>query len=133
MIGPSPISALANGAICDVRRITAMLAIAAVSNGCAFTDIPLTLPSGGLDNTIPGGNQRQVVIIMPFSDEREIRGRCGMQKNGYNMDTADAICQSNPTLWIANLLANELRASGFSVLDADAVIDRPPSTSTVPY
>jgi hypothetical protein len=103
-----------------VRRTMTILAIASVLNGCAFTDIPLTLPSGGLDNAISGGNQRQVVIIMPFSDERAIRGRCGMQKNGYNMDTADAICQSDPTLWIANLLADGLRASGFLVLDADA-------------
>ena len=47
-----------------------------------------------------------------------------MQKNGYNMDTADAICQSDPGLWIATLLALELQASGFEVLPMD-VAHRP--------
>jgi hypothetical protein len=43
-----------------------------------------------------------------------------MQKNGYNMDTADAVCQDDPGRWLASLLANELRISGFEVLSADA-------------
>lgn len=59
------------------------------------------------------------MVIIPFTDDREIRERCGMQKNGYNMDTADAICQSDPSAWIAELLADELRASGFTVLSQD--------------
>lgn len=42
-----------------------------------------------------------------------------MQKNGYNMDTADAVRQSPPDAWIAKLLADELRASGFMVLGPD--------------
>jgi hypothetical protein len=103
-----------------MRLATVVLTAALLSSGCAFTDIPLTLPTKGLENTIAGGNGRQVVVIVPFSDDRTIRERCGMQKNGYNMDTADAICQSDPNAWIATLLADELRASGFSVLGADA-------------
>lgn len=96
------------------------LALGSLSSACAFTDIPLTLPTRGLANGIPGGNDRQVVVVRPFADRRDIRERCGMQKNGYNMDTADAICQSDPNIWIANLLADELRSSGFTVLEPDA-------------
>lgn len=91
-----------------------------LASACAFTNIPLTLPTRGLDPTIAGGDGRQVVVVQPFADQREIHDRCGMQKNGYNMDTADAVCESPPDAWIANLLAEELRASGFTVLDPDA-------------
>jgi len=100
-------------------KIFLLLALGALSSACAFTDIPLTLPTQGLEHTIQGGRDRQVVVVIPFSDAREIRNRCGMQKNGYNMDTADAVCQSDPNTWIARLLADELRASGFSVRTGD--------------
>ncbi len=96
-----------------------LVALGSLSSACAFTDIPLTLPTKGLANTVPGGNGRQMIVVVPFSDRREIRERCGMQKNGYNMDTANAVCQSDPNTWIAELLADELRASGFTVLDLD--------------
>jgi hypothetical protein len=107
-----------------LRNAAALVALGCLSGACAFTDIRLTLPTKGLDDTIPGGNGRQIVVVTPFSDEREIRDRCGMQKNGYNMDTADAVCQSDPSAWIADLLADELRASGFTVID-EATEHRP--------
>jgi hypothetical protein len=102
-----------------MHRIAALLALGWFSSACAFTNIPLTLPTQGLTPTIPGGKGRQVIVVVPFLDERGIE-RCGMQKNGYNMDTADAVCQSDPDAWLARLLADELRASGFSVLEQTA-------------
>ena len=99
-----------------MREIALLLVLGSLSSACAFTDIPLTLPTRGLEKTLAGGKGRQLIVVVPFSDGREIRDRCGMQKNGYNMDTADAVCQSDPNGWIAQLLADELRASGFSVL-----------------
>ena len=103
-------------------RCVALLAFVSLSSACALTDLvfkglPLTLSTEGLARTVPGGGGRQVVIVVPFSDSREIRERCGMKKNGFNMDSADAVCQSDPNTWIAQLLANELRASGFTVLE----------------
>jgi ABC-type amino acid transport substrate-binding protein len=101
-----------------MQRAFALLLASLSSTACAFTNIPLTLPTKGLESTIAGGNGRAIVVAIPFSDEREIRDRCGMQKNGYDMDTADAVCQSDPNAWLAQLLADELRASGFTVLPA---------------
>ncbi len=86
------------------------------AGACAFTDIPITLPNKGLEDSVRGGKGRQVVVYVPFEDARRIE-RCGMQKNGYNMDTADAVCDVDPEAWIARLLADELRASGFRVLE----------------
>jgi hypothetical protein len=100
----------------DVWKILFLIGTTSLSTACAFSTIPLTLPTKGLADTVPGGRGRQVVVSIPFSDARELRDRCGMQKNGYNMDTADAVCQSAPEAWIAHLLADELRASGFTVL-----------------
>ena len=99
------------------QSVVAAALLALFSSGCAFTDIKLTLPTKQLEPSITGGKGRQVIVVVPFADKREIRDRCGMQKNGYNMDTADAICQSDPNNWIATLLEQELRRSGFTVLE----------------
>lgn len=102
-----------------MHRYLASLLFMAGMTGCAFNDIPLTLPTKGLESTMPGGRGRQILVSVPFADQRSIRDRCGMQKNGYNMDTADAVCQSDPNAWISQLLADELRASGFEVLTTE--------------
>jgi len=96
------------------------MGVSLLTSACAFSNIDLTLPTRGLEKPVTGGNGRQVVVVTPFKDEREIKWRCGMQTNGYDMDTADAICQGDPNAWIAQLLANELRTTGFTVLSADA-------------
>lgn len=97
-----------------------LLSVGWLTSACAFTDVPLMLPTEPIDRPVSGGNGRQVIVVLPFSDEREIRDRCGMKKNGYNQDTADAICQSDPNAWIAERLVDELRASGFTVLKEGA-------------
>ena len=83
---------------------------------CAYTDVNVKPPDSGLKTPIPGGNQRQVVVIVPFADARQITDRCGVQKNGFGSETARGICQGNPAQWLAEFLARELRASGFTVL-----------------
>lgn len=98
------------------HRTVILLAVVLSASGCAFTDVPLTMPTKGAPDTVPGGRGRQIVLVQPFIDERPTKDRCGMQKNGYNMDTADAKCQEDPAAWMARYLGDELRASGFSVL-----------------
>ncbi len=98
--------------------LRALAILAALLPGCAFTDVNLAMPTGGLESRVAGGNGREIVVETPFADDREIRDRCGMQKNGYNMDTAAAICTTDPSAWLAGLLAAELRAAGFSVVEA---------------
>ena len=93
--------------------------LAAAVSGCAFTDVNVKPPSSGLKTPIAGGNQRQVIVSAPFSDAREIKDRCGVQKGGYGNETAVARCQGEPAQWIADFLANELRASGFTVLRSE--------------
>jgi hypothetical protein len=100
-----------------MRRVRVLSALLLLTSGCAFTEMPLELPNRGLDPSLRGGKGRQVIVAEPFRDEREIRDRCGMKKNGYNMDTADAVCQSDPNLWMARMLADELRAAGFQVVE----------------
>lgn len=86
--------------------------------GCALQDVHLKPPETGLKTAIPGGKQRQVILAAPFSDQRQIRDRCGVQKGGYGNETAIAQCQGDPAEWIASLLKKELQASGFAVLTA---------------
>jgi len=88
--------------------------------GCAFTDVRIDLPKRAWLTKQALAKGRPVVVHVPFEDGRKIRDRCGMQKNGYNMDTADALCQQDPAEWIAKQLAAELTLAGFEVLATDA-------------
>ena len=99
----------------------ALLALAL--SGCALTDVNIKPPDSGLKTPIPGGNQRQVIVIIPFVDARQIKDRCGVQKGGFGNETAIGICQGIPAQWIAEFLARELRASGFSVVSAEEARD----------
>ncbi len=93
-----------------------MVVLLALLSGCAFTEMKLNMPMTGLETSILGGNGREISVVIPFSDARPSPKRCGMKKNGYNMDTADAICKIPPGKWLSQLLADELRASGFKVI-----------------
>jgi len=88
----------------------------AVLAGCALQDVRLKAPPTGLKTPIPGGNQRQVIVTIPFTDARRMKDRCGVQKGGYGNETAAAHCVDDPAQWLATMLAGELKASGFSVL-----------------
>jgi len=83
--------------------------------GCAFSNVTVTPPRGDISSRIKGGQGREVVLQVPFSDDRPIRNRCGMEKNGFNMDTANAYCAKEPSVYLAELLANELKEAGFAV------------------
>lgn len=94
------------------------LILAAALSGCAFTDVPVTLPTTPATG-MTGGDGRQIVVVAPLADERPYRDKCGMQKNGYNMETAKAICSMDPAVWVAQMLAAELKAAGFSVVSKE--------------
>jgi len=87
--------------------------------GCALVDVNIKAPDSGLKTPIPGGNQRQVIVIVPFADGRPKPDSCGIQKGGYGNETARGICQGNPATWLAEFLARELKTSGFTVLSAE--------------
>jgi hypothetical protein len=84
--------------------------------GCAFIDVSIQPPPGppsGLSST--RGRGREIALVTAFEDNRPDTSRCGMQKNGYNSDTANVNCKVPPGRWLANALAQGLSASGFVV------------------
>src|SRR5258705_435554 len=92
--------------------------LAVLISACAFTDVPLTLPEAPLEVQVAGGKGRQVVVVTPFRDDRgEVKVRCGRMINNYGMDTADAVCQSDPTAWISRRFVEGLRGAGFTVIE----------------
>lgn len=96
-----------------MHRNIALFAVAWLASACAFTDLTIDLPAEGFKPTTTEFQGRQVLVDIPFADGREIRDRCGMKKNGFNMDTADIFCGSDPSEWIAKLLADQLRDHWF--------------------
>lgn len=95
-----------------------------ILSGCAFRDVIINPPESSLSSQLSGGSGRELVVHTPFADDRQIRQRCGMVKNSYNADTASVTCSSDPTDWLANLLAAELRTAGFKV-KTDGVSSKP--------
>src|SRR5512145_31510 len=102
------------------RRWSRLWLLGVAMSGCAFTDVRLKAPESGLKTPVPGGNGRQIIVAVPFSDARQIKDRCGVQKNGYGQETAAALCVDDPAQWIATFLARELTASGFTVLPSES-------------
>ncbi|MBI1736488.1 MAG: hypothetical protein HYR51_15065 [Candidatus Rokubacteria bacterium] len=102
-----------------MRSVMLVLLGVAVT-GCATVDVNLKPPTSGLKTPIPGGNGRQIIVSVPFSDARPTKDRCGVQKGGYGNETAKAVCAEDPARWMAEMLSKELQASGFTVLRADA-------------
>ena len=106
------------------RRVVLLAVLLFAMSGCALVDVKIKAPESGLEAPIPGGKQRQIVVVIPLKDDRANKTRCGVQKGGYGNETASAICEGNPAEWIASFLARELTASGFTVLrSADGARD----------
>lgn len=85
--------------------------------GCAFIDLNVTPPSPSVFSDAPNlGRDREVIVDRPFADRRGYPSRCGMQKNSYNMDTANVSCSITPPEWLAGTLEQGLTAAHFRVL-----------------
>lgn len=96
-------------------RIVVIFLCFSLLSACAFKNVAVNPPASGLSTQFSGGDGRELVVHVPFADERQILVRCGMKKNTYNMDTASVLCSSEPTVWLAHLLVEELKAVGFTV------------------
>jgi hypothetical protein len=95
-----------------------MAALAAVAlTGCAFGDVNVRKPlAKSVATSARRGEGRQVVVVSPFGRGRT-QLRCGMKKNGYNMDTANVICAEPPEVFLPDILADALADAGFEVFD----------------
>jgi hypothetical protein len=106
-----------------------LLAVAATvtGTGCAFTDEQLRTPAPAQVATgSRRGAGRRLAVMVPFKDQRS-EHRCGMKKNGYNMDTAALHCVQAPPQFVSALFVHELRAAGF-----DVTTNPQPADPTVP-
>ena len=108
-----------------VRTLALLAATTLLSTGCAFANVdvhpPDTPPALAAEARGGPGRGREIIVYAPFADARYEITRCGMQKNGYNMDTADVKCTEPPGRWVADALAIELHRAGYKPLRADAV------------
>jgi uncharacterized lipoprotein YajG len=86
------------------------------TGGCAFVDLNVAPPdASSLIQQSNLGRGREIVVEMPFADQRQIPSRCGMQKNGYNMETAEVNCTVPPPVWLSTALKQGLTSAGFRV------------------
>jgi hypothetical protein len=93
--------------------------------GCAFGDVTLAQPRrSDVTTGSKRGEGREIAIARPFATRRT-EHRCGMKKNGYNMDTANVFCDGSPEIVLPDLISRELLATGF------VVTRKPPGPSTI--
>jgi hypothetical protein len=112
-----------------VGRVLACAAAAAVLGGCAPTDATVRVPTWrDITTGSHRGEGRRVVVVNPFGSRRR-EPRCGMKKNGYNVDIANVNCTVRPEAMLPKLLAEELSSAGFVVLEDSRQAD--PSTLIV--
>jgi hypothetical protein len=64
-----------------------------------------------------GGDGREIVLVLPFRDERPSKVLCGIQKNAYNAETGYVACSVEPSVFIGELLSHELQSAGFHVVE----------------
>lgn len=92
-----------------------LLAGCLLLSGCAFSNHELPMEAHG---QVPADSREQdhsLAVVVPFEDVRARQDRCGMNKNGYNIDTADVFCTQDPATWIALRLTDGLAEAGYSV------------------
>lgn len=90
------------------------------TGGCAFVDLNVAPPdAGALAQSSSLGRGREIILEAPFADQRPLPARCGMQKNGYNMDTANVNCTVSPPAWLSKALEQGLVSAGFRVRGKD--------------
>ncbi len=112
--GEQSIDGFARRRACTLAAVAMVAALCAP--GCAITTMTLeTSPLARVTVATSVGQGREISLVVPFADRRATPHRCGMKKNGYNIDTADILCAEPPNQWLAALLADELRKAGFRV------------------
>lgn len=90
------------------------------TGGCAFVDLNVAPPNAnGLIQQSSIGRGREIVVDTSFADRRPFPSRCGMQKNGYNIDTADVRCTVPPPVWLSAALKQGLVSAGFQVRESN--------------
>jgi hypothetical protein len=87
-----------------------------VTSGCHHADRKID-PSlwAQVTSRVRVANRPVVILTTPFLDRRSQPQRCGMLKGTREM--GNIVCTSPPQIWLAALLAEDLRRSGFVVLD----------------
>jgi hypothetical protein len=84
--------------------------------GCYRNDRTLATPAWArVTSRVRVANAPVVELAIPFEDQRPQPQRCGLRK--IEKEVGTLFCASPPNLWLAALLAEDLRQSGFVVLD----------------
>lgn len=102
----------------DLLLSLVVVMLGTVVSGCAFSNVSVTLPTQPTAGYSGGANR--VLSVPKFIDQRQMKNRIGMQKNGYGMDTANVVSDQNVDTWLAARLAAELKSAGFQVVGEEA-------------
>ncbi len=87
-------------------------------SGCAFANVTVKLPTEPTAGY--SGGVGRAVVVPAFVDQRAIKDRIGMQKNGYGADTANAVANQSVESWLGVRLGAELRSAGFQIVSEGA-------------
>lgn len=119
----------------EMNRAAVLLLLAGLTQaaGCAFgtryVDLgyppqkPAKIDAMEFPAALPGPRTRDVILAV--NDARPSRDRIGNVRNGYGMDTASILTETNIEVWVFDAIELELEKLGFrAVTHRDALADR---------
>ena len=96
-------------------KIACGVALLVTLGGCALTDGHVRLPAASVTTAAMGGAGREV-IVFPVRDGRDERKRCGVKRNSLGAETANVLCEPEPSQWLGELTLRALDRAGFKVV-----------------
>jgi hypothetical protein len=93
-------------------RTVLALALSCGPLGCALTPARVVLKGDPAGVTLEGGAGREVVVF-PATDARSETARCGVKRNTYGAETANAFCKPEASTWLVELVLRGLNQAGF--------------------
>jgi len=93
------------------------IAILALASGCAFGTRHLVL--GYEKGTVSKAQNNIAVYVKPFVDDRVDKQVVGRVRNGWGMECANIVTDTNISDWATNAMKTELNNLGYTVTNYD--------------
>ncbi len=99
-----------------MRTIFALLCVAFLCSGCAFTTDTIDVPYQSIAPATPIADTSGITVTVTSTDGRTTnRDRVSTKKNGYGMNCAPILASNDIPTTVSDAFAQELNARGFKI------------------
>jgi len=99
-----------------MRKLLCVIALAAMTSGCALTIDTIDVPYQSTSPATPvAGASAQTVAVAATDGRTTYRDRVGTKKNGYGMEMAAIVADKDIPQSVADAIQQELTADGYQI------------------